>query len=85
MLRVIEAWTQRGWSSSDHMIDDRRMDEIVGREFRTRANLLAAARARADARGFAAVRYLDTVSGETWVIGDEPNIPGRPRLSRRES
>lgn len=83
MLRIINAWTQHGWSSTDHLIDDSRLDEIVGREFRTREKLLSAARSRADRRGFAAVRYLDTVSGETWVVGDEPNLPGRARLCKR--
>lgn len=82
-IEVIHAWTQRGWSVDDHTIDDSRLDEIVGRTYATRAHALRAARARADKRGFAAIRYVDTRTGEVWEIGDEPNLPGRSRLCRR--
>lgn len=83
MLTIINAYTQRGWDACDHLIDDSRLDEIVGQSYSNRANMLRAARARADRRGFVAVEYRDSASGETWLIGDEPNLPGRPRLCRR--
>lgn len=84
-IEVTQAWTQRGWCPTDHLIDDSRMDEIVGRSYRTVADALRAARKRADRRGFAAIEYLDTRTGEIWRRGDEPALPGRPPLCRRVS
>lgn len=81
-ITIEHAWTQRGWSANDYMIDDSRMAEIIGRSYRTAEHAMRAARARADELGYAAIRYR-TSDGEVWERGDEPSIPGRPALCRR--
>lgn len=83
MLTIINAYTQRGWGPTDHLIDDSRLDEIIGMSYSNCANMMRAARSRADSRGYVAVEYHDSVTGDRWLVGDEPNLPGRPRLCRR--
>lgn len=83
MILITNAYTQRGWSSCDHLIDDSRMAEIVGREFKTLAGAMRAARARAHRLGFAAIEYIIVETGERWLRGDEPALPGRAPLCRR--
>lgn len=82
-ISITNAYTQRGWSSTDHLIDDSRMVELIGRDFSTVANAMRAARARADKLGYAAIEYLDNRTGERWLRGDEPPLPGREPLCRR--
>ncbi len=79
-VTVTAAWTQRGWSSGDHLIDDSRMAEIVGRSFASAAHAMRAAEARADRLGFAAVEYVVHATGERWRRGAEPSLPGRAPL-----
>lgn len=83
MIEILEAYTQRGWSQSDHLIDDSRIAEIIGRRYATVEHAMRAARARADRRGYAAIRYRDA-AGEIWLRGDEPPLPGREPLHRRD-
>lgn len=82
MITVTHAYTQRGWDPCDHLIDDSAMTEIIGREFRSVADAMRAARKRADRRGYAAIQYR-LPNGQEWLRGDEPPLPGRPPLCRR--
>jgi hypothetical protein len=73
---IINAWTQRGWSSTDHMIDDTRLAEVVGREFRTLEHARRAVEARTDRRGYGTFTY--ELAGRTYQYDDSPaGIPGR--------
>lgn len=84
-IELLNAYTQRGWDSCDHLIDDSRMTEIVGRSYTTVTHAMRAASARASRRGFVAIRYLDRRTGEIIVRGNEPALPGRAPLYRCES
>jgi hypothetical protein len=81
-VTVLRAWTQRGWSSTDHMIDDRRMDELVGMTFQSLRDAMRAAESRADSLGYAAIEY-QRPDGQVWQRGAEPSLPGREPLHRR--
>lgn len=83
-IQILQAWTQPGWDAHSHLINDAAMREIEGLSYSTVAHAMRAARARADRRGFAAIRYLDTRVNEIWVRGDDPVIPGRRPLLRFE-
>lgn len=80
---VTAAWTQRGWDSCDHLIDDSRIQEIVGLHYASVAHAMRAAGAREDRRGFAAIEYVVCATGERWRRGNEPSLPGRPALVKR--
>lgn len=81
-LTISAAWTQRGWSANDHLIDDSRMNEIIGKTYQTLAQAKRAVAARADKRGYGMFRY--TMDGKTYCVGLEPNLPGRPNYGPRE-
>ena len=76
-IQLTRAWTQRGWSSCDHLIDDSRLAEIIGRSYTTVAHAARAARARADRRGFVAFEY--SLAGRRYQYDDSAllGIPGR--------
>lgn len=80
---VTAAWTQRGWSPNDHLIDDSRLDEIIGRHFASVRAAMRAAEKRADERGYAAIEYLVCATGQTWQRGAEPALPGRAPMAVR--
>lgn len=82
MIKVINAWTQRGWSPADYLIDDSRLTEIVGREYRTVEHAARAARARADERGYASFEY--ELRGVRYLYDDSPPLPGRSVQRIRE-
>lgn len=82
MITITDAYTQRGWSPTDHLIDDEPIRRMIGRTYHDRASAMRAARKLADPRGYAALVYT-TDDGETWESGDEPDIVGRTRLHRR--
>jgi hypothetical protein len=76
MVTITKAWTQRGWSSTDHMIDDSRLAEVVGVSYRSVEHARRAAAARADKRGFVSFQY--TLDGRLYEYDDSPSgIPGR--------
>lgn len=75
-LIVLDAWTQHGWASDDHLIDDSRISGLVGRRYQSLAALRRAARRMEDPRGFAAVRY--SLDGRMYEVGFQPDIPGTP-------
>ena len=83
MITVMTAWTQRGWSQNDHLIDDTRLHEMVGRSYSALAHARRAAVARADRRGFASIVYT-TSDGRRWAVGFEPSLPGRPNRGPSE-
>lgn len=57
MITITRAWTQRGWSPTDHLIDDTRMGEVVGRSYASVEHARRAVEARADSRGYASFEY----------------------------
>jgi hypothetical protein len=81
---VVRAWTQRGRSSTDHLIDDTRLDECVGRRFATVEHARRAVEARADRRGYASFEY--TLGSKRYVYDCSAalGIPGRDVLRIRE-
>jgi len=79
-ILIERAWTQRGWSSCDHMIDDSAIDRCVGRTYRTPAEALRAAARLADDLGFAAIVWRDLRTGRVERWGAEPSLPGRERM-----
>lgn len=83
-IEILDAWTQHGWSSTDHMIDDTKIKGMIGRTYQSYPAALRIADRLADRRGFAAIRYLDKITGEIWTRGAEPNLPGRTPLARCE-
>ena len=81
-ITITAAWIQRGWSQRDNIIDDHCMSPLVGREYPSlRAAMRAAERLSARQDGFATIEY--TCDGESWRVGCEPSLPGRPALRRR--
>lgn len=82
-ITITHAYTQRGWDPGDHLIDDSRMSEIIGRHYASVSHAMSAARARADRRGYAAIQYVVQATGERWERGDDPALPGRNPLCKR--
>lgn len=82
MVMLTNAYTQRGWDSCDHLINDAGLDEIIGRQYATVEHAARAARARADRRGFVTFEYA--LEGKRYRYDDSANagIPGRhvPRI-----
>lgn len=83
-IEILDAYTQRGWCSSDYLIDDSAIKRMIGRSYTSFPVALRATSRLADARGFAAIRYLDRATGEIWTRGAEPSLPGRSPLARYE-
>lgn len=81
MLIVTYAKNQRGWSNTDHMLDDEPLERLVGKKYRTWAELKRVANAAAD-NSYAIITYQDTTTGETVTRGTEPRLPGREPLYR---
>jgi hypothetical protein len=74
MLQVIRAFNQRGWSSTDHLLDDSPLEGMVGRNYKTLRGLKQAAQRLA--KTWPTVEY--TVGGRTYRYNGSPtNIPGR--------
>lgn len=87
-VEVVEACTQRGWSSRDHMIDDSRIAAMVGRVYVSARAALEAGKRLADDLGFASVTFVyleGPCGGQRWTIGGEPEITGREALCRRDA
>ena len=76
MITITNAWNQRGWSGTDHLIDDSRMADIIGRSYSTVGHARRAVEARADRRGSASFEYRD---GSRYYSYDcsPAGIPGR--------
>lgn len=83
-ITITDAYTQRGWSPTGHLINDEPIRRMIGRTYHDRGAAMRAARKLADDRGYAALIYT-TDDGEVWESGDEPDIVGRTRLHRRVS
>ena len=81
MIRCTAAWTQHGWGGQDHLIDDRRIEALIGQTFRGPAALKRAATRAADRLGFAAIEYVRE-DGHRIREGCEPALPGREPLYR---
>ncbi len=77
MLIITAAWTQRGWSRNDHLIDDTRLDAVIGRTYGTVAAAKRAVTAKADPRGYGSFEYV-LPDGSSFRVGCEPSLPGRP-------
>lgn len=74
MLIVTSARNQRGWSATDHMLDDGPLLALVGRRFSSLAALMAAARKAA--ASYATVEY--EMDGRRYRYDGSPQgIPGR--------
>lgn len=76
---LVSCYTQRGWSSCDHTIDDSGAAEVEGREYPSAAKALAAAVCACEGP-YLFVELLWTSgprAGEVWTIGTEPRMPGR--------
>lgn len=82
-ITITNAWTQRGWSHADHLIDDGRLTELVGRTFRSLAVAAQAARKRGDQRGFVSFEYVGP-DGRRYLYDDSPALPGRDVRRIRE-
>lgn len=86
MLTVTNAFNQRGWSSIDHLIDDKPLQGMIGREYRTLSGLTQAANRLADRNSYPTVEYANSVDGCTYRYRGDANlgIPGRhvPRIER---
>jgi hypothetical protein len=75
-LTVTNAWTQHGWSNTDHMIDDEQITGMIGRTYAGLVSLKAAAQRRADRRGYPTVEYV--AGGRRYRYDGSPTgIPGR--------
>lgn len=77
-ITITEAHTQRGWSPTDHLIDDTRLDEVIGRSYATVEHARRAVEARADDRGYATFEFEDG-RGRHWRYDCSAGlgIPGR--------
>ncbi len=75
MLTVTHAANQRGWTSRDHLIDDRPMRAMVGKSYSD----IEAIKAYADdkAETFPVVYFVDEAGQEWRYDGSPANIPGR--------
>lgn len=80
MLTILEARNQRGWDSQDHMLDDSKLEELIGRSYKTMAQLRRAVVARESS--FARVVY-EGPDGMRYEFGTEPSLPGRPNRGAR--
>lgn len=82
-IKIVNAYTQRGWDSCSHLIDDSRIRTMIGRRYADWRSAARAADRMADRRGYAAVEYVDLETGDRWLRGREPSMPGREPLNRR--
>lgn len=84
-MTVINAWTQHGWSCSDHLIDDSRLADMIGRRYQSLAALKREADRRCDPRGYPTVEYIGP-DGATYRYDGSAGlgIPGRhvPAVTR---
>jgi hypothetical protein len=78
---ILEAWTQKGWDPCDHLIDDSKLDEVIGKSYATVEHAKRAVESRADRRGFASFIYRDR-NGRRYKYDTSANlkIPGRSVL-----
>jgi hypothetical protein len=74
-LTVLQARNQRGWSSSDHMLDDRPLEDLIGVTYSTLANLRRAVVAREESFAYVVYQGPDGLHYELYT---EPSLPGRP-------
>lgn len=73
-LLVTNARNQRGWSSTDHLLDDSRLHEMIGQAYASVASMRRAALARAES--FPLVEY--ELNGRRYQYDGSPtDIPGR--------
>jgi len=82
-ITITDAYTQRGWSQHDHLIDDSDIARMIGREYADLAEAMEEADERCDPRGFPALEYILDATGERWLRGGEPDLPGRRAMARR--
>lgn len=80
MIKVLEARNQRGWDCLDHLLDDSRIETLVGREYKTLTGMTKAADKLAES--FATVIYLH--EGIKYKYDGSPSIPGRHRARIQE-
>lgn len=79
MFTVMNAHNQRGWSGADHLIDDRPLQGMIGKNYRTLSGLTRAADALADGRAYATVECINSADGRAYRYRGDANlkIPGR--------
>jgi len=77
MITILNAWTQRGWSSQDYRIDDSRLAEVVGRSYATVEHARRAVEARADELGYPSFEYECRGRRYRYDCSSRLRIPGR--------
>jgi hypothetical protein len=73
-VSVVDAEIQRGWSSSDHLIDDSAIKQMVGWKYR---NLRAAVEAASNCTGkhsSAATLVVKDAQGRKWKVDTSANF-----------
>jgi hypothetical protein len=75
-LTVTNAWTQRGWSNQDHLIDDEPISGMIGRTYANLTPLKADAQRLADRHGYPSVEF-ESVGRLYRYDGSPSGIPGR--------
>lgn len=80
-IKVINAKNQRGWQAHNHLLDDSKMESLIGREYSTLAAMQRAAYRAAETFPF--VEY--ELRGRRFEFDGSPqDIPGRTIQRIRE-
>lgn len=85
MITITNARTQRGWSPTDHLIDDSRLAEVIGVSYASVEHARRAVASRCDSRGYGMFEYVCHAGSRHYRYDDSPgNIPGRTVQRIRE-
>lgn len=74
---ITKAWTQRGWDRDDHLIDDSRLREVIGRTYATVEHARRAVVARRDRRGPASFEFARGGRRYRYDTTARWDVPGR--------